>query len=158
VSFGFAATSFVCLTRIFGITGDNQTADMLLSANCFAMWLPILIGATLIYQEASDHPAGPKWVQVIAIIFALVSGVADLGCFVGIYWFLHAISGRTGDLFLASCLSAAGVIAIAMGARYFAVLKQRTDKLNHKAKASTLGIAAKSRATSSMDESYLPYA
>ncbi len=162
VSYGLAATSFVCLTRIFGIACDNQTADMLLSANCFAIWLPVLIGATLIYQAASEYSAGPKWVQAIAAVFVLVAGVADLGCFVGIYWFVHAISDRTAELFLKSCLVAAVVFAIAMGACYFANLQNKAQRRRKKqTKALTKiarGVTADPRAISSTDEAYLPYA
>lgn len=161
VSYGLAATSFVCLTRIFGIGGDIQTADMLLAANCFAIWLPVLIGSTLVYKTASENFAGPKSVQAIAAVFILVAGVADLGCFVGIYWFVQAISDRTGELFLKSCLVAAVVFAVAMILCYFASLQNKAPRRKKKADAPTgiaRGLAADSRAISSADEEYLPYA
>lgn len=132
----FAAVSFGCVLAIFGAGASGHTRFTLKAAHCYAIFLPLLVGANTAenvikrFQVVSNQ----RWAQSVLFAAELLAGIAVLGCYAGIYWIFRAISEQTATLFLNSSFTMFGLaILLAKGVSVYDFINQRKKEEKRKA-------------------------
>lgn len=100
--FGLAAVSFAALLVLTQL--DRLDSAQTSAVRCFAVAIPLLIGIALIDRELQQHPKSSAWGGV-RLVLMMISTIADIICFAGLYWMLVHSDTKSATMFLWSSLA-----------------------------------------------------